>query len=134
MRDNKLFCPKCKCWLTIDKFYKDKIRPTGYTTYCKNCKDKMCEKARQKYYFRSYFNLTIDEYDKICNDLYKIQNGKCALCHKDFHIDYLRLDHNHETGQLRSLLCVGCNLFTGRVEKDLERVQEIINYLGKYSG
>ena len=30
----------------------------------------------------------------------------------------LAIDHNHETGQIRGLLCVNCNLFVGRLESE----------------
>jgi hypothetical protein len=48
------------------------------------------------------------------------QGGVCAICKQPpapgGHLD---IDHNHETGQLRALLCRGCNVGVGRVENPL---------------
>ena len=46
--------------------------------------------------------------------LEKSQKGRCAICgviQKNFH-----LDHNHETGKIRGLLCIKCNLALGAIE------------------
>ena len=41
--------------------------------------------------------------------------GKCALC--ECEVPELVQDHNHETGEMRSMLCRGCNLQVGLIEK-----------------
>lgn len=42
--------------------------------------------------------------------MWKEQKGKCKLCGKDIGEAYLDVDHDHQTGRVRGLLCRGCNL------------------------
>ena len=42
--------------------------------------------------------------------IWENQNGKCAICGKPFlTLSQAFIDHNHETGKARGLLCVKCN-------------------------
>lgn len=60
------------------------------------------------------------------------QNGACAICGQLPDKRALALDHDHVTGKLRGLLCSGCNLTVGRIEKEPEMVRRAIKYLQKY--
>jgi hypothetical protein len=48
------------------------------------------------------YGLTVDEYDK----MFAEQGGLCALCPSDYK---LSVDHNHDTGEVRGILCYDCN-------------------------
>lgn len=59
----------------------------------------------------------IDEWDAMA--AMAAHNGRCALCDAteprgmgDWHVD-----HSAQTGAVRGLLCAGCNMLLGRVEK-----------------
>ena len=41
-------------------------------------------------------------------------------------------DHNHDTGELRDVICGGCNLIEGMIRKRIERLQAIKEYFKKY--
>lgn len=56
------------------------------------------------------YNLLPGLYDKI----YQQQDGKCVLCQRQ---KKLFVDHSHETGRVRALLCARCNGGLGWVEK-----------------
>lgn len=62
------------------------------------------------------------------------QNFKCASCfqenkgQKDFHVD-----HNHNTGIIRALLCGGCNRALGFLRESKEKCIQLYNYIGKYN-
>ena len=43
-------------------------------------------------------------------------------------------DHDHETGKLRGIICVYCNVALGKVEDKIERLEMLISYLRKYDG
>lgn len=59
------------------------------------------------------FNLTPADYDRML----RAQHGKCAICGHDpmkrprhgSRVRRLSVDHDHDTGRVRGLLCVGCN-------------------------
>ena len=63
---------------------------------------------------------------------YLAQEGRCALCNKYF--DVLCLDHNHETGQWRGLVCKFCNLLIGWVESRKEQIERAEIYLSAHGG
>jgi len=52
--------------------------------------------------------------------------GECEVCGG---AEGLSIDHDHETGQVRGLLCRGCNLALGHVDDDVDRLQKLIEYL-----
>lgn len=41
----------------------------------------------------------------------------------------LHVDHNHETGKIRGVLCFHCNLLIGFLERDLSVLPKAIEYL-----
>jgi len=47
------------------------------------------------------------------------QNQKCQLCESE--LDSPVLDHNHKNGEIRSVLCRGCNLMLGKLENGMAR-------------
>lgn len=60
------------------------------------------------------------------------QNNECAICSKKITEECARIDHCHESGQVRGLLCNQCNLSLGHIEKYLNNtilLKNIIAYL-----
>ena len=62
--------------------------------------------------------------------LLKKQNNKCAICQLES-IDILHVDHDHETGKIRGLLCKSCNLVLGHAKDDLQTLKRAQAYLRK---
>ncbi len=56
------------------------------------------------------FDLTLSQYDKMV----VAQEGRCAICNRQM-LDPC-VDHDHQTGDVRGLLCRGCNTFAGWYE------------------
>ena len=54
---------------------------------------------------------------EIYNLLLQIQNHRCYLCEGTDIMIRFSVDHNHETGEVRGLLCHGCNMAVGIFEK-----------------
>jgi len=68
--------------------------------------------------------------------LFKEQKGKCAICGTERAIDApkwmkLLIDHDHETDEVRGLLCQSCNILVGRLEHRF--VEKALDYLAKHS-
>jgi len=60
------------------------------------------------------------------------QNGRCAICDQEFGVGRRlgpNVDHNHRTGKVRSLLCVGCNAGLGNFKESIQVMRLAINYL-----
>lgn len=63
------------------------------------------------------------------------QEGKCAICSRtevDKKGRKLAVDHNHETGQVRGLLCARCNFSIAAFEYDPDFGTKALNYLARY--
>lgn len=76
------------------------------------------------------YGLTPEAYEA----LYLKQDGRCAVCGTDKAGNgkgdrYLDVDHCHETGKVRGLLCRRCNVTAGVLEKNRERISMIEKYL-----
>jgi len=63
----------------------------------------------REYKMRSRYGIEIEEYDAMV----EAQHGECAICHKSLGQKNLFIDHNHETGRIRGLLCRKCNTAIG---------------------
>jgi hypothetical protein len=61
------------------------------------------------------------------NELFELQNKSCAICQKQ--IEKFHIDHDHNNGLVRGILCHKCNIRLGGWD-DLEWRQSAMNYLG----
>jgi hypothetical protein len=65
------------------------------------------------------------------------QGGVCAIC-KGNEITgrgaYFHVDHNHETGAVRALLCPRCNQGLGLFREDRAVLAAAIEYLNNHDG
>ena len=66
--------------------------------------------------------------------LFNTQNGLCAICSVPFSIDKdtaknVCVDHNHETGEVRGLLCRYCNSVLGFSKDSISILDKAKNYL-----
>ena len=75
---------------------------------------------------RRVFGLSSDDYAATLAD----QGGGCALCGRTpLAGRSLHVDHNHETGVVRGLLCFRCNAGIGQFREDKLRLADAIVYL-----
>lgn len=80
---------------------------------------------------RSY-GINLKEYER----LYARQNGLCAICHepeKGKTRLFLAVDHSHDTGQVRGLLCSRCNTALGLFNDSITNLMAAVWYLRKNS-
>lgn len=62
------------------------------------------------------------------------QGGVCAICGNGNGNDrQLSIDHNHQTGAVRGLLCDRCNPLLGYAREDMTILELAIEYLRHYS-
>lgn len=62
--------------------------------------------------------------------MFRKQGGACALCRKIF-VKTPHVDHCHDTGKIRGLLCMNCNLSLGTLGDTAEALQKVVQYLQK---
>tara|TARA_R110000868_G_scaffold142466_1_gene359872 strand:- start:564 stop:992 length:429 start_codon:yes stop_codon:yes gene_type:complete len=61
------------------------------------------------------------------------QGGTCEICKVDAPKFAWHIDHCHTSGKVRAILCESCNVFLGKVEKDLSRLRDILIYIQRHS-
>lgn len=76
--------------------------------------------------FLREFGITLKEY----NDMFEAQAGLCARCGNPPASMRLAVDHDHETGRVRGLLCGSCNTYIGRLEANLSTLEADLAYIG----
>lgn len=134
-------CRKCNLTKPLEFFNKKAASKDGYTLCCKTCKKEDAKarydknpnvyrertKATQRVYTAKKFGLTLDD----LSSLYIEQNSSCAICgisEKD-HGKYLAIDHCHQTGRVRGLLCMACNTGLGNFKDRADLLALAIQYL-----
>ncbi len=112
-------CFRCKVWKPKNQFSKDSSRGNGIASSCKPCTSEAATASR--------YNMTRRELSK-----FKDTHGhKCGICGA---AETLYVDHCHETGKLRGLLCPGCNTAIGQFREDPRLFFSALKYLGKLNG
>lgn len=155
------FCNACKTNKPLDQFGKDKWDRSGYTNYCKKCRNERArfrerkngsynrrnekhKEYRRQYYkrpevldrlrdqwFKKNYGISIEDYYDILNR----QDGKCAICETEAgeeRIKRLVVDHDHETKKIRELLCHTCNRALGLLKDNVSILEKAIRYLRKW--
>lgn len=108
---------------------REKLRESG-NRYYHNNKSKVRATTR-KSQLKNDFNITPDDYKKMLMS----QDGKCKICGKSEKIINrgLAVDHCHETGRVRGLLCNSCNLGLGKFKDSIEVLEKALEYLKQRS-
>lgn len=86
-------------------------------------------------HLRSLYGLSLAEYQRLETE----QEGKCACCRQPEIGTYrsngvikqkrLAVDHCHDTGRIRGLLCANCNTALGLIQEDPARARSLADYL-----
>lgn len=74
------------------------------------------------------FGITLEQY----NALLAKQGGVCAICRQPESVEryeYLAVDHDHASGEVRGLLCHNCNTGIGKLQEDVEFLEAAVRYL-----
>jgi hypothetical protein len=82
-------------------------------------------KESAKYYaIRKNYGLTREEYD----ELISIYNSSCGACGSTVSIC---VDHDHDTGIVRGMLCRKCNAALGLLGDKIDGVLNLLEYLDR---
>lgn len=101
----------------------------GYTN--DGCRCDQCKAASSVYQRSRNYGISRTQYD----ELLTAQHGTCAACgqvpanQRGFHVD-----HDHETGAVRGLLCMGCNVALGHLGDSVDRILALLLYLESAKG
>ena len=77
-------------------------------------------------HLRRSFGMTQEEYEARLRE----QGGGCAVCGRPpKQGKSLHVDHDHETGYVRGLLCFSCNAALGHFHDDIDRIDAALTYV-----
>jgi hypothetical protein len=87
---------------------------------------------QRRYELKRKFGITWDDYER----MKQAQGHSCAICKTtspggrgDWHVD-----HDHNTGRVRALLCWACNVGLGSFKDNINNLAQAISYLTKHKG
>lgn len=157
-------CRSCQIEKPLDQFgtFKSGDKPGGRRKTCNFCRAQKAKELRaadpEKYraldrakyeraramgktqaYHRNRhltqkYGITAEEWDV----MFESQHHACAICRSDQTSWNWCVDHDHETGNVRGILCQGCNTLIGmakdhpEVLDDAKRYLEEQGYYGEY--
>lgn len=108
-----------------------------YRTECKQCRTEKRvafyktphgRKKKQESAWREHgIEMTVELYEKML----AAQGGVCAICGVERNRNGSRLcvDHHHESGTVRGILCHHCNTVLGKMNDDVFLLLKAIDYL-----
>ena len=122
-------CADCKQTKPYDQFPRNKNSKDGYHCYCKACNNARTYESRQRlhggsrhYHLKHRYGIGADEFD----ELVRQQGGVCAICGRP---DPEHVDHSHETGAVRGILCFNCNGGLGQFRDSIDALRAAAAYL-----
>lgn len=124
----------------VDKYRKSEKGLKASADYREQHRDD--SRAYQKQYYKDHsrkkmnslflriYKISVDTYDAMLLS----QGNRCKICgvHQSELDRALCVDHNHETGEVRGLLCKRCNSALGYFNESSELLIRAAEYLGGY--
>jgi hypothetical protein len=129
-----LRCSKCGLTKPPDNFPKNKNSKTGYHCYCKPChsrqrRDSLARNhggSERHYHLKQRYGIGAAEVDELIRE----QGGLCVVCGER---EAKQVDHDHETGAVRGILCLLCNAAMGAFHDDPALIRRAIGYVREHS-
>jgi hypothetical protein len=129
-------CAKCGIPKDTSEFNWNDRKQTRLKPYCQQCQREISAAQYAKrpdsaweHRLRREYGLLPEQYELML----KAQNGVCKICHQlDSGGAKLSVDHDHQTGKNRGLLCRKCNLILGKIQDNLGWLESASNYLKEY--
>ena len=152
-------CYKCRKDKKEAEFHKNKSMSGGIAYMCKSCRKRYETQERDKKQWAKYvkgwrgkqgqdffekekivnrnnkirrkYNITQDQYEAMSAE----QDNVCLICGRTEWgtckgtIVRLAIDHDHNTGTVRGLLCRRCNTAIGLMEEDIGLLMSMIEYI-----
>jgi hypothetical protein len=97
--------------------------------YEKANKEKIA-KYQRAWRLKTTYGITSDDFERLSGEQY----GLCAICMNPPTERGLCVDHCHDTGEVRGLLCDSCNLGIGLLKDDAVLCENAMTYLERTNG
>jgi hypothetical protein len=130
------YCRACWAAMRVEKRKKD--GPDPYSKRCSRCGNpraaedrthaSYCQQCFRAYLRMRQYGITQEQYDARL----AAQGGRCAICRngpEQSRFGILAVDHCHDKGHVRGLLCDRCNMLLGRWKHDPALLRHAADYL-----
>ncbi|MGY1623043.1 endonuclease VII domain-containing protein [Geodermatophilus sp. SYSU D00965] len=117
--------------LPLEQFPRTTASRTGRATYCLPCHNARGKASREKiggsrtYHLSRRYGISAAEADLML----EAQDGLCAICNT---ASAAHVDHDHETGRVRELLCFNCNGGLGQFKDDPDVLRAAAGYVERH--
>lgn len=135
-------CTVCGVRKHFSEFYNLRKAPDGVSYRCKSCDNAAVNKYRAENpdkfrdtfrdtNLKQRFGISLEQY----KEMLEKQGGVCAICGGSepkslgSSKQSFSVDHCHDTGRIRGLLCSSCNRGLGLLGDTVESVQRALDYL-----
>lgn len=139
-------CHRCQVSKPLSAYHKHATRPDGVQSYCKKCisknrrrhSDPANAEYMRWYFLKVKYGVNREQYEQ----LFVAQGGRCAICQAPaesvrrpgktvtgLSAYGLCIDHDHETGVIRGLLCNQCNRAIGLMGDDARLLEAAWRYV-----
>lgn len=135
------WCANCKQDVPIDQFHLDASRLSGRAFYCRKCvlsrrhldyhSDSKGRDRKWVSRLKKSYGITPAQYTA----METAQTGACAIYgrsetrQRNGRVRRLAVDHCHDTGRIRGLLCSDCNVGIGLFGDDPARIVAALDYV-----
>lgn len=120
-----IVCVRCDIGKPNDRF--------NLSNICKECEKEIILERKIRNYnscrnsrYKRNYKIDLEQYNRKLKD----QDYKCFICNK--HESKLKrklcVDHHHETGTVRALLCSNCNSALGLLFEDPKIIEQLLIY------
>ncbi|MPQ99636.1 endonuclease [Modestobacter sp. I12A-02628] len=126
------WCPDCGSVKRLDAFPRTRASSSGRATYCLPCHNERGKRSREAvggsrtYHLTRRYGITAEEADAMSAQ----QDGRCAICRT---APAAHVDHDHETGRVRELLCFGCNGGLGQFKDAPDVLRRAATYVEEHA-
>jgi hypothetical protein len=127
--ENRKRCPDCGAVKPLTDFPRNKNAKDGRHTYCKPCHNERGRETIERlygdsrhYHLKRRYGIGADEFDARV----RTQGGVCVICGRE---NPEHVDHDHDTGVVRGILCFNCNGGLGQFGDDQDRLLNAVAYL-----
>ena len=101
-------------------------KSSGICGICKPCHNDKYRDYKRRWDLENKYGITLEEYDEMAKD-------GCHICGKKSEGNRnkvnLNVDHDHETGKVRGVLCGLCNTGLGKLGDNVEGLTRALEYL-----
>jgi recombination endonuclease VII len=129
--DGWKWCPDCDTVKPLTDFPRTRANKSGTYTYCKPCHNIRGKASKEKvggsrtYHLKRRYGITADEADLMLD----AQNGLCAICEA---APAAHVDHDHDAGTVRQLLCFNCNGGLGQFKDNPALLRAAADYVERH--